>query len=195
MLRPLGAAFYEGKTEDVARRLLGQYLVHRMARGDVVGRIVETEAYLPEGDPGSHAARRRTERNSRMFGRPGTAYVYFTYGMHYLLNVVTEPEGVPAAVLLRALEPVDGFEFMRASRPKTRGDHRLVAGPACLTKALGVGIEFNGHDLTVEPLFIAEGEKPLSPIVTTTRVGMSSPGAAELELRYYVEGSRAVSRR
>ena len=169
---------------------------HRaMAQGDVIGRIVETEAYVPEGDPGSHAARRRTERNSRMFARQGMAYVYFTYGMHYLLNVVTEPEGVPAAVLLRALEPIDGLEFMRANRPKARGDHRLAAGPACLTKALGVGIDFNGHDLMTEPLFIAEGEKPLSPIVTTTRVGMSSPGAEELELRYYIKGNRAVSKR
>lgn len=192
---PLDRSFYLGPTQDVARRLLGQLLVHWMAPGDVVGRIVETEAYLPEGDPGSHAARQRTERNSRMFGRPGTAYVYFTYGMHYLLNVVTEPEGVPAAVLLRGLEPVDGVKFMRANRPKARGDQRLAAGPACLTNALSIGIDFNGHDLTTEPLFIAEGDGPPRPIVETTRVGISDPTAAAMKLRYYVEASRSVSKR
>jgi DNA-3-methyladenine glycosylase len=129
-------------------------LVHRTAGGLAAGTIVETEAYIGEGDPACHASRGRTPRNAPMYGEPGHAYVYFNYGMHFLCNVVTEPEGFPAAVLIRALEPIEGLEEMRRRRGCRRDgrpidDAGLCRGPGNLTRALGIGLAQDQTDLAL----------------------------------------------
>lgn len=194
MFEFLPREFYLQRTQSVARLLLGQLLVRRRQEECIWGRIVETEAYLSQRDPGNHAARGRTERNSPLFGPPGTAYVYLAYGCHRLLNAVTQPEGVPEAVLVRALEPLGGVELMRELRKGVQDTRRLARGPGNVGAALGIGLELNGHDLTREPLFIAAGEPPEERIVTTTRIGLSDPKAARLRLRHYLADSAFVSR-
>lgn len=195
MFEPIPREFYVQSTERVARLLLGQLLVRRGREGYVWGRIVETEAYLAKGDLGNRAARGRTKRNSQLFGPPGTAYVYLAYGCHRLLNAVTQPEGVPEAVLVRALEPFGGIDRMRRRRGGVEDDFRLARGPGNVGAALAIGPELNGHDLTREPLFIAEGDTEVARIVTTTRIGLSDAEAARLKLRYYLADSPFVSRR
>lgn len=194
MFEPVARELYLRPTVLAARALLGKLLVRRTNEGDIWGRIVETEAYLAQADRGNHAARRRTERNSPLFGPPGTTYVYRTYGVHSIMNAVTQPEGVPEAVLIRALEPLGGVELMR--RHRRRDNVRCLArGPANVCAALAVGLSFTGHDLARWPLLIAEGDPAGSKIVTTTRVGISDPQAAALKLRYYLADNPFVSRR
>jgi len=193
-LPPLPREFYARSTGEVARQLLGCHLVRAYRGRLLVARIVETEAYLPNDDPACHAARGRTERNAVMFGRPGLAYVYFTYGNHYLMNVVTERRGVPAAVLLRAAEPVQGGEVMARLRGRVNPCEWL-SGPAKLCQAMRIGKSFNRHDLTRgERLWICAGN-PVSPgeVVVTTRIGIRL--GSDLPLRYYVRSSPHVSRR
>lgn len=187
---PLPGEFYARDTVTVARELLGCLLVHRTPQGITAGFIVETEAYL-QGDPACHASRGMTPRNSPMFGPPGFAYVYFTYGMHYCFNVVSAAEGVGEAVLIRALEPVLGIDLMQQRRG--REDVRdLCSGPAKLTQAMAIGREHNRLDLTWGELFICSG-KAAAPLVTTTRVGIRE--GAELPLRFYLQGNKYVSRK
>lgn len=145
--------FYARATLVVARDLLGMVLVHRTPDGLAAGAIVETEAYIGEGDPACHAARGRTPRNAPMYGEPGHAYVYFNYGMHALFNVVTEPTGFPAAVLIRALEPIEGLGGMHQRRGHRRDgraieDADLCRGPGNVTRAMGIGLDRNRIDLT-----------------------------------------------
>jgi DNA-3-methyladenine glycosylase len=185
----LPRAFFARGTLTVARALLGCYLVHDAAPGRTAGRIVEVEAYLGPRDPASHAYR-RTARSEVMWGRPGTAYVYFSYGAHACLNVVTEPEGRAGAVLLRALEPVEGLALMR--RRRGTDDVRLLAsGPGRLTQALGVTLRLNGSDLVTGPLYLARGPVPAA-IARTPRIGISA--AADRPWRFVVRGSPALSR-
>ncbi len=201
----LGPDFYLDRTDRVARRLLGCVVLRvfadrvlaNAARADVVlaGRIVETEAYFASGDPACHAHRGRTERNRMMFERGGVAYVYFTYGNHHLLNVVTGPEGRPAAVLIRALEPVEGLGLMRAHRPG-RSDTQLTSGPGKLTQALAVGKELNGADLTDSPLMIAAAQSsgrngPRFRIGRSGRIGIRE--AQDRLARFYIAGNPHVS--
>jgi DNA-3-methyladenine glycosylase len=177
-LRPLPASFYREGTLTVARRLLGAWLVRRLPGGELLaGRVVETEAYLQD-DEAMHAYRRRTPRNEPMFGPPGTSYVYFIYGAHHCLNVVTEPEGVASAVLIRGLDAIAGAN-----------------GPGKLCRVLGLDLSHNRLDLTSResPLWIARGEKLTAPVVTTTRVGLTR--AVENPWRFYVLGSAGVSKR
>jgi DNA-3-methyladenine glycosylase len=148
--------FYLDRADRVARRLLGCAVVRVLDGAVLVGRIVETEAYFPTGDAACHAHRGMIERNRMMFERGGVAYVYFTYGNHHLLNVVTGEAGRPAAVLIRALEPVEGLALMRMNRTG-RSDVELTSGPGKLTQALGIAKELNGADLTDSPLMIARG--------------------------------------
>jgi len=186
--RPLSRRFFARHTVVVARALLGQVLVHETSSGRLVGRIVETEAYRGARDPASHA-RRPTRRSAIMFGRPGTAYVYFTYGMHYCLNVTTEPDGRPGAVLLRALEIIeDGEGVRRGAKPSAR----LAAGPARLTAAMRVGRQHNGADLTTPPLFIARGSRRQARIVAGPRIGVTA--AATRPWRFGLAGHLALSR-
>jgi DNA-3-methyladenine glycosylase len=179
----------------VARRLLGQLVVSRVDGRRTVGRIVETEAYVGPHDPACHAfGNRHTPRTAALFGPPGTAYVYFTYGMHWCLNAVTEAEGYPAAVLIRALEPVSGLGAMRRRRGEGAvPDRALCAGPARLCAALGVTGALNGASLASGPLRIVRDPAARRVRVTvSTRVGVTR--AADWPLRFLVSGSRWVSR-
>ncbi|MCG8402482.1 MAG: DNA-3-methyladenine glycosylase [Firmicutes bacterium] len=187
---PLSREFYARDTVTVARALPGCVLVRRTPEGTTAGIIVETEAYL-QGDPACHASRGMTPRNSPMFGPPGYAYVYFTYGLHFCFNVVSAGEGIGEAVLIRALEPVAGIELMR--RRRGREDIRqLCSGPAKLTRAMAIGREENRSDLTGDKIFICGGSEQ-GELVTTTRIGIRD--GADLPLRFYLHRSRFVSRK
>lgn len=189
--RPLPRAFFSRQTVEVARDLIGHLLVHDTRSGRLVGRIVETEAYRGPKDPASHAYR-LTPRSRIMWSAPGTAYVYFTYGHHYCLNVVCEREGTAGAVLLRALEPLEGLEWMRRRRGVDAA-HLLAGGPGRLTQAMAIGPEHNGADLTKPPLFIAEGTAAGIRIKRSGRIGITA--AVDRLWRFYAGGSPFVSRR
>jgi DNA-3-methyladenine glycosylase len=191
--RALPASFYARPTPVVARRLLGHVLVSEVGGRRTAGRIVETEAYLGPDDPASHGYRaRRTLRNASMFERPGTAYVYFTYGMHWCLNAVTEREGIPAAVLIRALEPLDGLPTMRRRR-RNAPDRELCSGPAKLCQALGVTGREDGAPLTRGRLrIVRQGSRQRYAIIVTPRIGITR--AVDWPLRFLIEGSPWVSR-
>lgn len=188
--QPLQRKFFARGTLQVARDLLGQLLVHATPKGRLVGRIVEVEAYRGPRDPASHA-HRMTPRSKIMWGMPGTAYVYFTYGNHACVNVVTEPEGTAGAVLLRALEPVEGLEQMRHNRGL---DHiRLLAsGPGRLTQAMGIRPQHNGTDLTQGSLYIARGGNGSVHVRRSPRIGIRV--ATERPWRFYIAGNPCVSR-
>jgi DNA-3-methyladenine glycosylase len=182
--------FFARYTPDVARDLLGCIIVRRLEDVTLRARIVEVEAYRGADDPASHAHRGLTKRTSVMFGEPGHAYVYFTYGNHYCLNLTTEVEGAAGAVLIRAAEPLGGIREMR----KRRGVEELtnlMSGPGKLTKAMGIDLLLNGEDIVVSRrLSLLMGVTPPSTGVST-RIGVSDGG--ETEWRYYEEGSPFVS--
>jgi len=206
---PLPRGFYDRHVVDVARELLGKLLVRVSREGVSCGRIVEVEAYLAHDDPACHASRGRTRRNAAMFGPPGHAYVYSIHAK-WCLNAVTQPEGQPSAVLIRAIEPLAGIELMRRRRGREK-PLELARGPARLCQALDIDRRHNAHDLTKgRGLWIAEDvaeELPLDsngepaaqrtfpatarPIATSPRIGISS--ARELPLRFYYEGCPCVS--
>lgn len=169
----LDIAFYGRDTVRVARELLGKILVRQTGDGRMSGRIVETEAYTGPGDPASHAGRGPTPRSLIMFGPPGRAYVYFCYGMHHLLNVVTEREGTAGAVLIRGLEPGDGLERIRRNRG-AKTDRGLLDGPGKITRGLEIDLALNGRDLTRrEGLYITRGSRKSGETVTAgPRVGI-----------------------
>ena len=191
--------FYARDTVTVARELIGCVLVSTAGGESTSGRIVETEAYLGSDDPGSHAATRGiTKRNAVMYGPPGRAYVYFTYGNHHMLNVVTEPEGVAGAVLIRALEPVDGIDVMLRRRSASRrsvsplGVPDLANGPGKLAAALGIDLSVNDEPLDGSAtLSVLAPEGPVPAVATSGRIGLSA--GHEAELRFYIEGDRDVS--
>jgi len=193
-VRRLPLAFYARRTTTVARALLGQRLISTVDGERCVARIVEVEAYLGPYDPASHSYRwHRSPRNDTMYGPPGRLYVYFTYGMHWCANVVTERDGYPAAVLLRAAEPLEGLDVMRRRRAGRR-DAELLAGPARLAQALGITGDLDGHRLGGAPVWIAEGEPvPPARCERTVRVGVAR--GAELRLRWYERGNPHTSRR
>ncbi|MGV3560443.1 DNA-3-methyladenine glycosylase [Larkinella arboricola] len=196
----LPVEFYqEHDTLTLAQRLLGCELVHESPNGVTAGIIVETEAYLT-GDPACHAYRRQTVRNAAMFGPAGTLYVYLIYGYYYCLNVVTGPEGVGEAVLIRALEPTEGIDVMAERRnldPTTKAGLRgLTSGPGKLVIAMGVSREHNFLSLTgpttVSPVYIRPRILDGFEMVTTTRIGITQ--GADLPYRFYVKGNRFVSK-
>lgn len=189
----LPQSFFARPTASVARDLLGKLLVSRAGDAWVSGRIVETEAYLGSDDPGSHAATKgMTKRNAVMYSAPGTAYVYFTYGNHHMLNLVTEGVGTAGAVLIRAIEPVDGIETVR-SRRSGRPDAELVNGPGKLAAALGLTLADNGIPLGEGVLSVYDAESvPDDAVETSGRIGLSA--GHDLHLRYYIRECRFVSR-
>jgi DNA-3-methyladenine glycosylase len=190
----LPAAFYARETERVAREMLGGVLECHTPEGVASGRIVETEAYLGEDDPACHAAVGRTARTSPLYGRPGTAYVYFIYGMHWCVNAVTRAEGLPSAVLIRALEPLEGVELMRRRRPGARRLEDLTSGPARLCDALGITGAHNGLPLQEPPLLVRRGGAiPDAAVTVAPRVGITK--AADWPLRWFVTDSAFVSGR
>jgi DNA-3-methyladenine glycosylase len=184
----LPISFYERSVHDVAHDLIGCVVRH----GETAGRIVETESYHQE-EPACHAFAGVTARTRTLYGPPGRAYVYFSYGMHALLNAVAEPEGVGAAVLIRALEPVDGIDAMRARRG-VRPPEALCSGPGKLTQALGIGLELNGSSLLEGPIeFLARPAAAREPrVVVGERIGITK--AVDLPWRFCDADSRHVSR-
>jgi DNA-3-methyladenine glycosylase len=195
--------FYRQPTLEAAQQVLGLALVSVSPEGFTAGIIVETEGYLGHDDPACHAYRGLTKRNEVMWGEPGHAYVYFTYGNHWMVNLVTEEKGYPAAVLIRAVEPVAGLELMRERRnlhllkSSTRHPDRLLTnGPGKLCQALGISGTLNGSWLEGEQLFLASLppnlQLPPFNTVQTTRIGISQ--GQELPWRYYVAQNRYVSR-
>lgn len=189
----LPASFYARPTPQVARSLLGHVLISGVGGRRVAGRIVETEAYVGPDDPACHGYRaRKTQRNASLFGPPGTAYVYFTYGMHWCLNAVTERDGFPAAVLIRALEPIAGVATMRRRRGGVP-DRHLCAGPARLCEALAVTGRNDGAPLQRGLLRIVRGRsRQHFAIDVTPRVGISR--AVDWPLRFLIKDSPWVSR-
>ena len=190
----LPRSFYNRPTLDVARDLIGKVLVHETRSGLASGVIVEVEAYIGEADPACHAAPGPTKRNAPLYGPPGIAYVYLNYGIHYLVNAVTEAEGWPAAVLLRALEPKDGIPLMRRRRAGRRAalaTSDLCRGPGNLTKALGIDLRQNLGDLTGGPLRIEDQNDPKRPVAWSRRIGINV--GVEQEWRVTAADSPAVS--
>jgi DNA-3-methyladenine glycosylase len=181
----LGRDFYARSVHDVARDLVGCFVRH----GETAGRIVETESYHMD-EPACHAYVGLTERTRPLFGPPGHAYVYFSYGIHSLLNAVAEPEGTGAAVLIRALEPVDGLDVMRRRRGVERATE-LCSGPAKLTQALEIGLSLNGSSLLDGPIEVLERESQ-PRIAIGERIGITK--AADLPLRFCDADSPHVSR-
>jgi DNA-3-methyladenine glycosylase len=198
----LPRSFYDRPTLDVARDLIGKVLVH--ARRGVVtsGAIVEVEAYIGESDPACHAAPGRTRRNEPLYGPPGHAYVYLNYGIHSLVNVVTEADGWPAAVLIRALSPLDGIEAMRRRRRRRMkgrrsglasdiDDRALCRGPGNLTMAMGITLADNRLDLLGDRLFIEDRGRAAGTIEWGPRIGITV--GVDTPWRAWVKGDPAVS--
>ena len=185
--------FFVRPTSIVARGLLGKTLLRRIQGQWVGGYIVETEAYLPSGDPASHSARGKTPSNAAMFERAGTLYVYPIHAK-FCMNVVTEASGLGCAVLIRAIEPTEGIDIMRANRGY-EDLRRLTRGPAMLCQALAVDRKQDGIDLVAgTELLIAEGRRhDTADVTASTRIGISS--ATDLPLRFFVDGNRFVSGR
>ena len=187
--------FYDRPTLTVAAELLGKVLVHRTPAGDAAGMIVETEAYIGEDDPACHAAPGPTRRNAPLYGPPGYAYVYLNYGIHYLVNAVTEAEGHPAAVLIRALSPVDGVALMRKRRaPAGRhiDDADLCRGPGNLTRALGIALTDNLLDLVSSSLVIEDRAYRPASVTWGPRIGINV--GVDKPWRCWITGHPAVSR-
>ena len=186
-------SFYDRETEQVARDLLGAVLRVETSDGTASGRIVETEAYLGEHDAACHAAAGRTARTHWLYGPPGTAYVYFIYGMYWCFNAVTRAVDLPSAVLVRAIEPLDGVELMRERRGNPRLEQDLTNGPGKLCLALGITGEMNGFRLYDSPLEIIRGQTIADDEVEVTpRIGITR--AASWPLRWFVRGNPYVSK-
>ncbi len=199
----LPRAFYARPTLEVARDLLGKVLVHRRGRAVTAGAIVEVEAYIGESDPACHAAPGPTQRNRPLYGPPGFSYVYLNYGIHHLVNVVTEAEGNPAAVLIRALAPIDGVTMMRRRRAQAmKGrraievgalpDEALCRGPGNLTMAMGITLEENELDLLGPRLCVEDRRLTLGPAAWGPRIGIRV--GTDRPWRAWVAGHPAVSK-
>lgn len=193
---PLPSSFYARPTLEVAHDLIGKVLEHHTPEGLASGIIVETEAYIGEEDPACHAAAGRTPRTAPLYGPPGLAYVYFTYGMHYLVNAVTEREDVPAACLIRALEPLDGVALMHLRRRARRAtavtrDADLCRGPANLTLALGIDLAQNRLMLTSSSLRIVDRGEARGPVAWSPRIGIRL--GVDRPWRAFVAGHACVS--
>jgi DNA-3-methyladenine glycosylase len=198
----LPRSFYARPTLQVAENLLGKVLVHRTRAGVTSGIIVEVEAYVGESDPACHAAPGRTKRNAPLYGPPGHAYVYLNYGVHYLFNVVTEPAGSPAGILIRALEPLDGLPLMRKRRARTRtvrhpkqrrriSVHELCKGPGNVTHAMGISMRENRLNLVGHVLYIEDRGERVRDVGWSPRIGITK--GTEKHWRCFAAASLCVS--
>ncbi|WP_093061810.1 DNA-3-methyladenine glycosylase [Psychrobacillus sp. OK028] len=175
-MKPIDGRFFHQPTLELARNLLGNYIVHEHPSGLLIGKIVETEAYMGPEDQAAHSfGNRRTKRTEVMFGEPGLIYTYQMH-THTLINVVSAPEDVPNAILIRAVEPVEGLELMKEFR-NDLPMKQWTNGPGKLTKAMGISMEHYGSHWTDKPLYMAEGEQPTS-ISTGPRIGIENSGEA-----------------
>jgi DNA-3-methyladenine glycosylase len=189
----LAADFYARETEIVARDMLGTVLECETDQGLASGIIVETEAYLGEHDEACHAVVGRTARTAPLYGPPGTSYVYFIYGMYWCFNAVTREEGLPSAVLVRALEPLDGVQLMQRRRPGSKSVVNLTNGPGKLCTALGIVGSMGGRPLQRKPLLIREGQRVADDrVLITTRIGITR--AADWPMRFVVARNPFVSK-
>ena len=193
-LRKLPRSFYLQPTLQVAKHLLGKLIVRRYRNEVLIGRIVETEAYLGEKDPASHAYRGMTKRNEVMFRKGGHLYVHFTYGMHFCANVVTEEEGKGRAVLLRAVEPSKGLKAMERRRGFPRIAHNLTNGPAKLCEAFGIAAKENGTDLCGQKIWIAAdtSRNERIRIGVSSRIGITN--GRRYRWRFYIVGNPFISK-
>jgi DNA-3-methyladenine glycosylase len=196
--RVLPRAFYARPTLVVAADLVGKVLVHRTPDGLTAGVIVEVEGYIGEDDLACHASKGRTPRNEPLYGPPGLAYVYLSYGVHCLFNAVTEADGKPAAVLVRALEPLEGLDLMRRRRAPDRAggvipDHHLCRGPGSLSSAMGISLAENRADLVRSALSVEDRGIVPDAVAWSSRIGISA--GLEHQWRCFVVGSKAVSGR
>jgi DNA-3-methyladenine glycosylase len=194
VVRTLTRAFYARPTLRVAEALLGKVLVHRSRAGTTAGTIIEVEAYIGEDDPACHAAAGPTRRNAPLYGPPGMSYVYLNYGLHYLVNAVTEAESRPAAVLIRALEPVEGLAKMRQRRAapgRNVPDDSLCRGPGNLSQAMGISLAENRLDLTTSRLRIEDRGIRIGAVVWGPRIGIRV--GVDKPWRCWVEGHPGVS--
>lgn len=192
----LERAFYERETLNVARDLLGKYLVHHTTDGKTVGKIVEVEAYVGVNDAACHAYNgKNTKRTKIMFGRGGHAYVYLIYGVYYCMNIVTNQERYPEAVLIRALEPISGLDIMQKRR-NTEKNLNLCSGPGKLCVAMGISKEQNEMDLCGETMYLLSGEViPSENIVTTPRINIDyAKEAREYLWRFIIKDNPFVSK-
>ena len=190
----LRRSFYEQTTIDVAKQLLGKYLVRKHPEGNTAGRIVETEAYIGPRDLACHASNGRTARTEVMFGPAGHAYVYFIYGFYNMLNLVTETEGYPAAVLIRAVEPVDGIELMKMRR-QNGALRNLASGPGKLCQAFAVDRTLNGADLGGSVLYVEDRGEPVPKFRATPRIGVDYAGKWKNKpYRFLIRGNEFVSK-
>ncbi len=188
-------SFYAQPTIRVARRLLGKYLVRTHPDGKTVGKIVETEAYVGPHDLACHASKGRTPRTDVMFGPPGHAYVYFIYGVYYCLNIVTREIGHASAVLIRALEPIEGIELMQKRRG-TEKIHSLASGPGKLCLAMSIDKALNGDDMVRgNDLYVEDRNEPAPKIIARPRVGVDYAGKwKDKPWRFLIRGSEFVSK-
>jgi DNA-3-methyladenine glycosylase len=190
----LPRSFYERDTVDVAKQLLGKYLVRKHPQGSTVGRIVETEAYIGPHDLACHAAKGRTARTEVMFGPAGHAYVYFVYGVYYMLNLVTEAADHPAAVLIRALEPIEGVELMEHRR-MTENRRNLCSGPGKLCQAFAIDRSLNAADLCGDVVYIEDRGEPKPRFLAKPRIGVDYAGKwKDKPLRFLIRGNEFISR-
>ena len=191
----LPRSFYSRSTLDVASDLLGKVLVRKLGRRRLSGKIVETEAYVGPHDLACHASKGRTPRTSVMFGPPGYAYVYMIYGFYFCLNVVTEPLGYPAAVLIRGVEPLENVDLMRQLRNNPERETNIASGPGKLCMAMSIDKQLNGADLLGTTIWIEDRKLDPGPILTSPRVGVDYAGEyRDKPWRFYVDGNPHVSR-
>lgn len=190
-LKPLDRSFYVRPTLTVAKELLGKRLVRCVDGDTLVGAIVEVEAYIGEDDPACHARFGPTDRNRVMYGQGGFSYVYFIYGMYNMFNIVTEADGFPAAVLVRALEPLDGIDIMKQLRGTNRMSE-LTSGPGKLCQAFGLDTSHSGLDLTSDVFYVADGDKSEFGVNASSRIGIKD--GTDRKWRFYIDGCTFVSR-
>jgi len=193
VLIPLKQEFFNRKTVTVARELLGKILVKNYNNSILTGRIVETEAYLGDSDPACHAYGKITKRNEVLFEKPGTIYVYFIYGNYFCFNVVTEQEGVGSAVLIRAVEPIQGIDTFKKRRNFLKDIYNLTNGPAKLSMAFGFNLKDNRKDITGGEIFIAaDSTKVKFEIEISERIGLNK--GTEFPYRFFIKGNRFVTK-